>query len=237
MSWFQLDSASLVQRARVGGRSPRVPGIVSMVGRGAAGFTVVSVAGFAPWAFAGRWFYRTIGEAGLYLVCALAFIGLSGMFLHKLILGSGSLSRFYRLFGVSFAAYAVAWIASWMLLRGNEGGIVGLLAGAAVMGWVLVTAFDAKQQWAKVALWLFVLNALGYFGGGWLEGGLSRANLQTLNGIRINRAAQATVAQLMWGVCYGLGFGAGLGAAFYHCQTRARALLKGSETQGRTVRG
>ena len=33
------------------------------------------------------------------------------------------------------------------------------------------------------------------------------------------------IAKLQWGVCYGLGFGAGLGIAFYLCQDRARTLL------------
>jgi hypothetical protein len=31
---------------------------------------------------------------------------------------------------------------------------------------------------------------------------------------------------LLWGACYGFGFGAALGAAFHVCQQRARALLR-----------
>ena len=172
---------------------------------------MVSVAGFIPWAVFGRWLGQRIGEAGLYATCALVFIGLAGLLLHPLILGPGSLSRFYKLFGASFAAYSVAWIAGWMSLHGHPGSVAGLLAGTTVMGWMLVTAFEARGQLLKVIGALFVLNSLGYFIGGVLEGAIYPHS--------------ALTAKLMWGVCYGLGLGAGLGLAFYLCQSGARALL------------
>ncbi len=74
MSWFQLDTASIVQRAEVEGAKANPPSIWESVGRGIVGFTLISVAGFAPWAFAGLRLYETIGEAGLYAVCAIVFI-------------------------------------------------------------------------------------------------------------------------------------------------------------------
>src|SRR5688572_9196427 len=131
MSWFQLDAGQVVERVRAEGQVPEVPSLGSFVQRGIVGFTVLSVAGFAPWAVMGRWFYRNLGETGLYIVCAVVFIGLSGPLLHRLIIGPGSLSRFYKLFGVTFAAYSVLWIAGWMTLRGHPGSLVGLLAGTA----------------------------------------------------------------------------------------------------------
>jgi len=130
MGWFQLDPQSLAHRAR----NTRILSLSQSIWLGVIGFTVVSVAGFAPWALAGRWFYRNIGEAGLYAVCAVVFIGLNGLLLHKLIIGSGSLSRFYKLFTLAFVAYAAAWIVGWMSLKGHPGSIVGLLAGTAAMG-------------------------------------------------------------------------------------------------------
>ena len=91
------------------------------------------------------------------------------------------------------------------------GGAVGLLAGTAVMGWMLTTAFGARGALLKVVAVLFVLNSLGYFLGGVIEGALIRQN--------------PLAAMLLWGVSYGAGFGAGLGLAFHLCQGAARALL------------
>ena len=193
----------------MGGKPPT---LAASVVRGMAGFTLVSVAGFIPWAVFGKVFHRAGGEVGLYVVCALVFIGLAAPLLHRLILGSGSLLRFYQVFTPAFAAYSVAWIAGWMLLRGHLGSMVGLLAGTAVMGAMLVAAFDAWNQAVKVIVTLFTLNAAGYFVGGVVEEAL----------LQYHKVA----AMLMWGVLYGLGFGAGLGVAFHLCQSQARALLQ-----------
>ena len=86
MSWFQLDPSNIADRVQAHGNSTHVPSLGSSVLRGVFGFTIVSIAGFAPWATFGRWFYRAIGEAGLYAVSAIAFIGLSGLLLHRLII-------------------------------------------------------------------------------------------------------------------------------------------------------
>lgn len=211
MSWFQLDPSAIADRARTGDASARVPSLAASIGRGTIGFTLVSVAGFTPWAVFGRWFHRQIGEAGLYAVCAIVFIGLSGLLLHRLIIGAGSLGRFYKLFSIAFAAYSVAWIVGWMTIRGHAGGLAGLFAGTALMGWILATAFEARGRVVKVIAALFVLNAIGYFVGGEIEAVLIRRN--------------ALAAKLLWGVSYGIGLGAGLGLAFYFCQDAARALL------------
>src|ERR1041384_1066425 len=129
-----LDPQSIADRAKVSGQPTRVPTLSESVLRGTMGFTLVSLGGFAPWVLAGRWFYRNIGEAGMYAVCAVVFIGLSGLLLHRLIIGPGSLIRFCKIFSLAFIAYAIAWTIGWMALRGNAGSIVGLLAGTAAMG-------------------------------------------------------------------------------------------------------
>jgi hypothetical protein len=213
MSWFQLDPPSIARRARAAGTT--APGLGSSLARGVVGFTLVSLAGFLPWAAFGRWFYQRIGEAGLYAVCAIVFIALSGPCMHRLIIGPGSLSRFYKLFGLAFTVYAAGWIVGWMALRGHPGSIVGLLAGTAAMGWMLATAFEARGAHLKIIAALFLSNSAGYFIGGVLEGALIRTH--------------ALTAKLSWGLCYGLGFGAGLGLAFYLCQAQARALLAAPE--------
>jgi len=214
MSLFQLDPQSIANRARTAG-SP-VPSLQASITRGMLGFTVVSVAGFVPWAVFGKWFHTHLGkngEVGMYVACAVVFLALTAPLLHRLIIGPGSMSRFYKLFGLSFTAYSIAWIAGWMALRGHPGSIAGLLAGTMVMACILVAAFDALRVVVKVFFALFVLNSIGYFVGGLSEAALIKA--------------YPLVAKLSWGLFYGLGFGAGLGLAFHICQARARKLLAG----------
>lgn len=83
------------------------------------------------------------------------------------------------------------------------------------MGWMLARAFDATASVVKVIAALFILNSLGYFVGGWIEGAV-------ISG----KGTQMMIAKLLWGVSYGVGFGAGLGLAFHICQERARALVQ-----------
>jgi len=211
MSWFQLDPPSIAKRARAAG-SP-VPSLGASLRRGMLGFTVVSVAGFVPWAVFGKWFHQQVGEAGMYAVCAVVFLALTSPLLHRLIIGPGSVSRFYKVFGISFTAYSVAWIAGWMALRGHPGSIAGLAAGTMVMACMLVAAFDSLRVVVKVFFALFVLNSIGYFVGGISEAAFIKQ--------------YPLFAKLSWGVFYGLGFGAGLGLAFHICQERARKLLAG----------
>src|SRR5262249_40875904 len=116
MSWFQLDPESIAERAHASGAAAEVPSLATSLRRGVMDFTLVSVIGFAPWILAGEWFNRVLGEAGLSAVCAAVFIGASGLLLHRLLIGSGSLSRFYKLFAVVFTGYALAWIAGYMAL-------------------------------------------------------------------------------------------------------------------------
>lgn len=223
MSWFQLDPSSIAQRAREAGE--KVPSLGSSVRRGIVGFTILSVAGFAPWALLGKWFHKTVGEAGMYAACAAVFIGLSGPLLHRLIIGAGSLARFYKLFAAAFAGYAVAWTIGWMTVHGHPGSVAGLLAGTAIMGWMLASAFDAGGMALKIIAALFVLNSLGYFAGGWVAESLMRWKDFSIFGTVVPAKTRITSAMLLWGVCYGLGFGAGVGAALHLCQTRARELL------------
>ena len=221
MSWFQLDPESVASRVQGSGQPARVPPLGASLLRGTLGFVLVSIAGFAPWAVAGGWFYQRIGEAGLYAVCALVFIGTAGLLMHRLIIGPGSLSRFYLLFAPSFGAYSVAWIIGWMTLGGHLGGIVGLLVGTALMGWMIARAFEATGQTLKGITALFVLNSAGYFFGGVVEGALWH-----IEGFPGSDMAQAIIAKSSWGVFYGAGLGAGLGWAIYLCQAKTRELLR-----------
>jgi hypothetical protein len=225
MSWFQLDPPSIADRVRAT-NSP-IPSLGASITRGVIGFTLVSLAGFVPWAFFGKWFRAPGrgGEPGMYVACALVFLMLSGLFLHRLILGTGSLSHFYKLFTPAFTAYSIAWIVGWMMLRGHPGSIAGLLAGTALMGAMLALAFDAKRQMLQIIAALFLLNSAGYFIGGWVEGWIIHLPKCEFAGVSLARPQQRILAMMSWGLFYGIGFGAGLGVAFHHCQSRARSLL------------
>jgi hypothetical protein len=227
--WLQLEPQHIADRVKAAGETPLVPSLAESVLRGAIGFTVVSVAGFAPWALGGRALHHALGEIGLYAVCALVFIALTGLFLHRLIIGPGSLVRFYLLFTMAFSAYAFCWTVAWILLRGHGGSVVGLLVGTSVMAWIFVRAFGAPDVFLQVATALFVLNALGYFAGGWSESAIARIKIDHLIGMTVDRKTRLSIAMLSWGLCYGVGLGAGLGLAFHWCQGKARALLTGSD--------
>jgi len=209
------------------------PSLLSSILRGAIGFTLLSIAGFAPWVLAGRYFYRSIGEAGLYAVCAVVFIALSAPLLHRLLRGRRTFWRFYKIFGLAFAGYSVAWTVGWMLIGGHTGSLVGLLAGSVVMAIVLTAFFRAWPKLLPVIAILFIANAAGYFIGGWIEGEIG--GLRNLDVVRdlISRGTLSTVGKTLWGVFYGLGFGAGLGASFHLLQRDfddATGILSGSHS-------
>lgn len=225
MNWLHLDTERVIARVRSSGTPAGIPTLGDSVRRGVAGFTLLSVAGFAPWAVLGRWLHARVGEGGLYAACALVFIGLSGPLLHGLILGPGSLGRFYGLPGMAFAANSVLWMAGWMSLGGHPGSLAGLLAGTTAMAWILAAAFGAREVAWKVAAALFLLNSAGYFAGGWIEGVILGMNSAPIVGQFLSRSALGLVVKLLWGVGYGIGFGAGLGLAMHWCQARTRAAL------------
>jgi hypothetical protein len=220
---FGLDPASIVNRVKASGQPLRVPTLRESLLRGAIGFTVVSLGGFAPWVLAGRWFYRNVGEAGLYAACAIVFVGLSGWLLHRLIIGPGSLIRFYQIFSLAFVAYAVLWTIGWMALGGVAGGIAGLLAGTAAMGAILACGFTAWGASPRIIAILFLTNAAGYFIGEWAHHAV--VALQT--GPALDQSTRAMLAKAAWGLFYGVGFGLGIGFAFYAGQAKVRKALSG----------
>lgn len=224
MNWFQLDPQSIAAHAKACGEPEDMPTLAESILRGTIGFTIVSVAGFTPWVLAGKWFYRNPGEVAMYSSCALVFMSLSGLLLHRLIIGPGSLQRFYIFFCIAFAAYSAAWIAGWMALKGHWGSLVGLLAGTVAMGLVFAAAFEAWGAALKIIAALFVLNALGYFVGGWIEGYLAQ---QSEFGF-LSGAPLTIFMKYAWAICYGVGLGAGLGFAFHASQANARELIQAS---------
>ncbi len=178
--------------------------------RGSLGGILLSVAGFLPWALAGRPLTQALGEAGMYAVCALVFLGVSGPLLHKLLIGPRSLRRFYALFCASFVPYSVGWIAGWLAFRGHLGSLAGLVLGCLAMAVVLVAWFGQWRRLGGVLLVLLLAQIPGYFVGGWAYA--------WLGGLAKGLPWLAVVSKLSWGVFYGWGLGLGLAWALWGLQ-------------------
>ncbi len=223
---FGLDPQSVVARAKTASQPVHLPTLGESVIRGMIGFTLVSLGGFAPWVLAGSWFYRHVGELGLYVACAVVFIGLSGLLLHRLIIGPGSLSQFYQIFSQTFVGYAVAWTIGWMAFRGVTGSVVGALAGIAVMSGMLALGFGVGKEFLKIFAVLLLANVAGYFVGEWAYNLVKALKENNASGLVLSPGTRSVLSKTLWGLCYGLGFGAGIGMAFHVCQTETRKLLR-----------
>lgn len=86
---------------------------------------------------------------------------------------------------------------------------------------------DVRGQTLKVIAALFVLNSVGYFIGGLFETALIGIPECRVGGVTLAGPSQLIIAKMQWGLCCGIGFGAGLGLAFHLCQSQARGLLTG----------
>lgn len=181
--------------------SPTVPSLARSIFTGAIGFAVVSLCVFATVAFAERWMYRTLTVIGAYLAWTVLFILLGGAVFGSLTVVGWRLPRFYLLFALAFFAYAVGWMIAYFTLRDTEGEVVGSLVGSLLMAIVFAAGFRALRSTLKLSAVLFVSNSLGYF--------LGAAILNSL---------RSSTGMLLFGVVYGLLFGAGIGAVLQMVQ-------------------
>jgi hypothetical protein len=145
--------------------------------------------------------FRNLGLTGSYLTWIVLFILLSGVVFGRLVVGRWRLPKFYLLFGLAFFAYAAAWMIAYFTLRSATGEFVGSLAGSVLMALVLAAGLGSLKSTLKLSAVLFVSNALGYFLGAALFYSLSEP-----------------AGMLLFGVVYGLLFGAGIGAALQIAQ-------------------
>jgi hypothetical protein len=191
---------------------------VGAIVRGSIGFAFVSLGGFSVWAFGGRWFESRIGEVGMYAVSALVFLVLSGAFLHPLVHGPRPVARFYKAFLPAFVAYAVVWSVAWFSMGFGFGEWIGSLLGTIVFAALLAWSLGSYRSFLLVCLVLFVTHSIGYFLGGelyyWSNKPAAAEMFSTLS-----RSQRAISGRMLWGLLYGLGFGAGLGYAFFRFQT------------------
>jgi hypothetical protein len=180
-----------------------LPSYSRSIATGAIGFSLVSLCVFATVAFAERWMFRNLGLFGSYIAWILLFILLSGAVFGAIVVDRWRLPKFYLLWAVAFIAYAGTWMIAYFSLGRTKGEAVGSLAGSVLMGLVIAAGFKSLRSTVKLSAVLFVSNFLGYFMGAALFDSLS-----------------APAGMLLFGVAYGLFFGAGIGAALHIVQRR-----------------
>jgi hypothetical protein len=165
-------------------------------------FGLASLLVYATVAFGQRWMYRNLGLAGSYAAWTLLFIWFGGLALKPLVVQPKAKRTFWRWFSLAFFAYAAGWIVSYFTLRGTLGESLGSLVGSASLGLVLAVALGAPNRYVRISLELFATHSAGYFLGEWLH-----------------HSVHGRIGMLLWGVCFGLGFGLGLARALYFAQT------------------
>jgi hypothetical protein len=145
--------------------------------------------------------YRTLTVLGAYLVWTVLFVVLSGGVFGSLVVLRWRLPRFYLLWALAFFAYAAAWTVAYFILRDTAGELLGALAGSVLMALVFTAGFRSLGSTVKLSAVLFVSNCLGYFIGAALYYSIGRP-----------------LGMLLWGVAYGVFFGAGIGASLHLVQ-------------------
>jgi hypothetical protein len=108
----------------------------------------------------------------------------------------------------------VVWSVCWFLLKFGAGEWLGSMLGCAAFGAVLARLLGNKRALVRAIAVLFLAHSAGYFAGSVLYMGKIAPEL--LAGLGKQNAAIAS--RLLWGVCYGLGFGAGTGYAYHVLQ-------------------
>jgi hypothetical protein len=182
---------------------------------GATGFTLTSIAAYSVWAFGAPILPRSFGNRGLYTACAVVFILLGSFLLRPLT--RLSFGKFAAIFTTAFMAYAVAWCASYFVVKGRPGEWAASLVGSVAFCLVLAAWFRAWRGLLVSAAVLFISHSAGYFMGSW-------SHYSFLSG-------QGPIAPLAWGFFHGLGMGAGLGFAFYQMQKLQASEIAGGDRQ------
>lgn len=180
-----------------------VPSLQKSIVTGAIGFCVVSLLVFGTVAFAERWMYRTFTVLGAYLVWTVLFIALSGGVFGSLVADRWRLPSFYFLWTPAFFLYAAAWTMAYLNQPNTTGELIGAVVGSVMIALVFAAGFRSLSSVVKLSAVLFISNCLGYFIG---------SALHNLLGVPLG--------MLLWGVAYGLFFGAGIGAALHLVQLR-----------------
>lgn len=174
-----------------------LPSLSKSIVTGAIGFGLVSLCVFATVAFIERWMFVNLGLYGSYIAWIVLFILLSGaVFGSLVVVDRWRLPKFYLLWTVAFFAYAAVWMIAYFSFGRTKGEAIGSLGGSILMAVVLAVGFRSLSSTVKLSALLFVSNFLGYF-----------------LGVALFDSLSEPAGMLLFGVVYGLLFGAGIGAA------------------------
>jgi hypothetical protein len=178
---------------------------------GAWRFALVSVLAFGFWALEPKFMPKSYGEPVTFAGCLVAFAVFAEIFLVPLVHEPNARRKFNGSFIPAFILYAVVWSACWFALKLRSREWIASALGCAAFAAVLYWRLGAREGLWKVILFLIVTHAAGYYLGGKVfymarhppdfVASWSKENIWM-------------AAKLMWGLCYGLGFGAGIGYAF-----------------------
>ncbi len=163
---------------------------------GALGFGAVSIVVYGTVAFAGKWLYRNLTEAGAYSFWAALYLLGAPWLLGRLLVAAPTRRRYGVAFVAGFLAYSVGWVTAYFPLRNKPGEVLASILGPALFAAVMCAAFRRWPTWVSTTAVLVVGHGLGYFAGDYL-----------------NTALGGPVGMVMWGVCHGLGYGAAIGWA------------------------
>jgi len=162
---------------------------------GAYRFAAASTLVFSTVAFAERWMYQNLTLAGAYGVWTVLFLVASPLAFLPLVRMSPNRRMFPVWFNIAFLAYCALWCAAWFLSPNTLGELVGCTAGALALAGVLVGRGYVGNSLPVSGAALATCNLIGYFAGGYLNAKLGGPS-----------------GMLAWGVLFGAGTGAGIGA-------------------------
>ena len=155
-------------------------------------FSVVGLAAYSIWAFAPTM------EGGVS-ACALIFILLGGLALYPDVSDRIGFFKFCLTFAAAFVAFAAIWCAVYFVLKGKHGEVLGFLFGVAAMCLVFQRTIGSNKPLIAAIGVAFTCHIAGYLAGDYLF-----YSVLLPQGLPV-------LGKLGWGICHGIGFGAGLG--------------------------
>lgn len=158
-------------------------------------FAIASTLVFSTVAFAERWMYQNLTVPGAYVVWTVLFLVASPVAFMPLVPMTATRRMFPVWYNIAFLAYCALWCAGWFVSPNTLGELVGCTAGSIAMAGVLVLRGFVRKPFGTASMMLAACNLLGYFAGGFLNAKLGGPS-----------------GMLTWGVLFGAGTGAGIGA-------------------------
>ena len=169
---------------------------------GSLRFAAAGLVVFSTVAFAQRWLYQHLSLLGAYSVWTFLFVSLGGLAMKPLVVQPRAKRTFWLWFALAFFSYAACWMISYFTMRRAAGEWLGSLAGSTAFALVLTAPFTAWSNLGRIAVTLIVAHSAAYF-----------------LGELLHHSLHGRIGMLLWGLCYGLGFGFGLTQALYLAQT------------------